>query len=214
MQISAITQAKRNLDHVNIFLDGQFWVNISKDELVRFRLAKDQEISEEFKAEIEKSSHFNKLIEKVYNYQGMRPHSIAEIKTYLTMKRKVDPETTAQIIELLISKGVLSDKDFARWYINNRLASGVHGPNKINAELQKKGVERKIIEVELKRQTADKEEADPKLIAYIEKIKRQIKANDKFEFERKLIQRLMGRGYGYTAIKKLIKPSASEFDTD
>lgn len=205
MQITSIQQAKKNLDHVNIFLDNEFWINISKDELIGFKLSKDQQLTEDLKAKVEASSQQTKIMEKVYNYQMLRPHSIGEIRTYLTMRRKLDRETADSIIGILINRGELSDEQFAKWYITNRLSNRQHGPNKIKAELLKKGVNLKVIESELKLQSNEVSTDDEKLLAYIAKLKRQIKAKDKYEFSRKLTQRLMSRGYDYSTIKKLLQ---------
>ncbi len=204
-KITQISQAKKRESRVNVYLDGQFWIGLDKNDLIKFQLLKDKELQENEKILIEKEARNHKLIDKVMNYMMIRPRSVKEIRDYLKLKNQIDSEETEKIIAELEQKNLLSDLDFAKWYTDNRLASGFHGPNKIRSELLKKGVSNTIIKSVLdEKQVNTEEDQQEKIKEYIKKVSKSIKAKDKYEFKNKLIQRLMSRGYGYDQVKKIL----------
>jgi len=204
--ITSIAQAKKREDKVNIFLDGSFWIGLTKNDLIKLGLYKNKEISEEEKITIEITAQHDKLLEKVYNWQIIRPRSKQEVREYLLYKQELPKEETEKIIEDLESKGRLSDKEFAKWYVDTRLSFGVHGVNKIKGELAKKGVSSKII-TEALNESIDKDTQLDKAKAYLQKVKGSIKAKDKFDLKDKLLRRLIGRGFTYEEASKAIKES-------
>jgi|SRR5690606_17169529 len=208
MIITKIEQAKKNESRVNIYLDNEFWIGLDKNELLKFNLFKGKEISEDERLEIEKSSTFTKLVDKVLRYINIRPRSIKELKDYL--KRKdTDDESIENVIKYAEDKGYISDLKFAEWYAKNRFSFGKHGVNKIKAELIKKGVKQNIINNVLSSETYKSEEfIDEQLDnikEYAKKALKSIKHKDKFDLKQKLIKRLLSRGYEYSQIKKVIE---------
>lgn len=204
MVITQIQQAKKNINRVNIFLDNNFWVGLDKDELLNFNLFNGKEITFQDKQEIEKSSSDTKLFTKAANYIQIRPRSIKEIRDYLYRKES-DKETSEIIIQKLKDKNLLSDEEFAKWLIVNRIASGRYGEVKIKAELYKKGVKRDIIERTYLENVSDEdkeaieENANKQALKFI----KIIKAENKYELKSKLIQKLMARGYKFDLSKNV-----------
>jgi regulatory protein len=206
--ITSIAQAKKRETRVNLELDGQFWVGMDKNDLLRFNLFKGKEISDDDKKIIEKAVGDSKLLEKVINYINVRPRSTKEVRDYLVLKRGIDKEEANAILNKLEEKGYLSDENFANWYIENRLNFGVHGENKIRSELFKKGVSKSIIESVLSKLLKTNEgQADQqeKIKEFITKNIKTIKYSDKNQLKQKLIQRLASRGFSYSDIIKAIK---------
>ncbi|MEP7103215.1 MAG: RecX family transcriptional regulator [Candidatus Dojkabacteria bacterium] len=208
MQITSIEQAKKNINRVNLFLDGEFWVGLDKNDLLEFQLHKNKTISEEEKKEIEKTSQLGKIRTRILNYTMLRPHSKREILDHFILKKEIDRQEIQSVLDELEEKSLISDLEFAKWYMEGRLASGKHGVNKIRAELMKKGVSSKFIEIAIYEKTST-EEFEEKNIEqikeYIQKVSRSIKSKDDREFKNKLIQRLMSRGFKYDDIKSALK---------
>jgi len=198
--ITQIAQAKKNLDRVNIFINGNFWIGLDKNNLLNFDLYKNKVIDESLKVQIEKISETSKIIDKVHRYIGLRPRSIKEINDYLHYKQELSKEESQAIVSKLIEKKILSDEEFTKWYIENRLNFGIHGGNKIKGELIKKGVEKKIIDQFLREMLTDNEEnnQDEKMKLLVIKAKKTIKFKNSSELKQKLLQRLIGRGFSYT----------------
>ncbi len=208
MTITSIEQAKKNVDRVNIFLDGEFWVGLDKNELLELKLHKNKTIDEKEKREIEDKSTKGKIKARVLNYIFIRPHSKREISDHFKVKKDIQKEVLDDILNKLEEQNIISDLEFAKWYIEGRLASGKHGANKIRAELMKKGVNNKFIEIAMFEKTSSEEfgdKLDGQIRTYIGKLSKSIKAKDEREFKNKLIQRLMSRGFKFDDIKKALK---------
>jgi regulatory protein len=204
MQITRIQQAQNNDNRVNLFIDGEFWIGIGKDELIYFQLFKGKEIDSELKSEIEGSACLTKIVNKTISYIQIRPRSEKEVRDYL--KRKdIDSEASNEILSKLKSRNLISDEFFAKWYIENRLISGKYGEIRIKNELRKKGISKDIIEESFNNlMTADKQnEVNENAINYAKKVSKSIKSKNDYEFKTKLIKKLMSRGYSYSMSSKI-----------
>jgi len=204
MTITAIEQAKKREERVNIFLDDEFWIGLDKNQLIQFGLHKGKTITAEEKKIIEEDSIFYKLVEKTINLTFIRPRSKLEVLQYLTLKKEVEDLMANKVIEYLESKSFLSDEKFTEWYINNRVSQGFHGRNKIYAELLKKGVNRSIINQYLKESEENNNNTE-KIQQLYNKIKNQVKVKTPMERKNKIYQRILGRGYTYSEIDKALK---------
>lgn len=204
MQITRIQQAQKNEGRVNLFLNDEFWIGIDKDELLSFQLYKGKEIDEELKSQIEQSASTTKLTNKVINYIQIRLRSEKEVRDYLK-KKNVDPISSSQIISNLKNKNLISDEQFTRWYIENRLISGKFGELRIKNELMQKGIPKSLVDSTYKSLLTDEKESEveEKALIYATKISKTIKSENKYEFRTKLIKKLMGRGYSYSLSSKI-----------
>jgi len=204
MTITAIEQAKKREERVNIFLDGAFWLGLDKNQLIEFSLYKGKRIEPQEKQQIEFESTFYKLVERVINLTLIRPRSKYEVFQYLTLKKDVEETMADKVIEHLETKGLLSDEEFAKWYINNRQSHGFHGRNKIQMELLKKGVDKSIIQEYLKASEVENDNSE-KILQLYNKIKDQVKGKTDYEKKNKMYQRILSRGYTFTEIDKTIR---------
>ena len=96
MIITALQQAKKDSNRVNLFLDNEFWICVDKNEILKFDLYKGKELSKEDKSSLEKSSKSTRALNKAYSYILRRPRSKKEITDYLS--RKEIPEVTIKEI--------------------------------------------------------------------------------------------------------------------
>jgi regulatory protein len=205
MTLTKISQQKRNLENVNLFLDDEFWCSISKDQLIEFGLHKGLKISENQKKEIEDASGLNKIKEAIIKYVSYRPRSKKEILDHLTIKKNYEKDSVENMIAKLEARdsGLIDDYAFARWFAENRMHHGTHGPQKIKAELFKKGIDSKVInkviqELESKMEILDIR--DQKIRDYVEKLTvkyQRTKNLTDFELRQKLSQALMRKGFNY-----------------
>jgi regulatory protein len=207
-KITQISQAVKNSERVNIYLNGKLWIGLSKNDLLSLRLVTDQEITELEKGEIEKTALDSHLIARVINLIQLRPRSSGEIKDYLVYKKSIPAQEAESVIAYLQDKGYISDEKFAQWYIDYKLTSGVNGINKIKMTLMMKKVDKKIIDEIIERlYSSDDFKSDQAVIIeeYAKKIIKTIKAKDAYDLKSKLTQRLMARGFKYSDIKEVLK---------
>lgn len=206
--ITQISQAVTNPERVNLFLNGKFWLGLSKNNLLVLKLFKGQPLTDEKKHEVEKTAYDSNLINKAVNYMRLRPRSCGEVRDYLVLRKCVKKEDAENVISYLQEQEFLSDEKFAQWYVEYKTSIGVNGVNKIKMELLQKKVNLKVINEVLEKVYANdefKEEQLLKIKEFAEKVIKTIKAKDSYEFKSKLVQRLMARGFKYDDIKKVVK---------
>ena len=83
-------------------------------------------------------------LERAIHLLTPREHSVLELRIKL-VKRNIDPEKIEAVVSYLIELDYLSDERFTEAYVAERTRKG-DGPNKIRSNLQKRGVDRALIE--------------------------------------------------------------------
>jgi regulatory protein len=205
MQITSLVQQKRDENKVNLYLNNEYWISITKNQLLENGIYKGLEIDETQKIELEELSKETKIIEAVKNYILIRPRSSKEVRDYLIRKKNIDNAQADKLVEDLIAKNLISDEKFARWYIENKLNSSKHGEMYIINWLAQKGIRSNISSAILNEYKDDnKENLESKLKELVLKFSTQIKAKDNKELKNKIIKRMMSRGFRYNDFKKFV----------
>lgn len=140
----------------------------------------------------------NKQIEKVYRFLALRPRSQKEFSAYLN-KRKFSPKLSQEIFKIVREQGLIDDKQFARWWVEQRTSFKPKGKKALKAELKNKGIEEKIIEEVLKE--VDELALAKKAIQKKIKVWRNLSPLD---FCQKITTFLAYRGFSWAVIKKII----------
>ncbi len=223
MRITGLKQGVKNLNRVNVFVDGRFSFSLDVAQVVEFKLKVGQEISEEELEKLQSASEFGKLYQRTLEWVLMRPRAEKEVREHLFRKLKTSSsdslasahrygrsfaqalpvgrarssedisEFSDTIIERLVSKGYLDDLKFAEWYAENRFVKKGISKKRLSMELKKKGISNEIVEKVL--DARDDEEEIKKIIA---------KKRDKYTDE-KLIQYLCRQGFSYQLAQNLVQ---------
>ncbi len=200
MQITAIQQAKKDEEKVNIFLDGVFWSSFTKDDLIKFGLHKGLSLSQEEADELKKKSRVSKVKMQAFRHFSGALKSEQDIRTYLYMK-ELEKEATEEIVSFLKEHNVINDEYFAERFTDMKIRAKKYSMNRIRAELKKKGVSDKIIKEIPQLKDTDEE---------LEAIQKYISRNSSLPKD-KLVQRLLMRGFRYDVVKKALgSPIVSE----
>ena len=107
MKITNIKQGVKNLNRVNIFIDGKYNFSLDIAQLVDFKLKVGQEITETELAEYQQASDFGKLYQRTLEWVLIRPRSVKETREYLYRfdnKKRVESSFCSCIIQKLIDK--------------------------------------------------------------------------------------------------------------
>lgn len=146
---------------------------------------------------------FEGFYNKALKFLSYRPRSEKEIKDNLKKKRVTD-STIDLIIKKLREQKFLNDKEFARWWIEQRTLVKPTGKRLIKIELKRKGVDKELIDEVF-------DNAGDLIQDELESARRLVerKINKYKGLERqKVYQRLGGflsrRGFDYDTIKKAI----------
>lgn len=142
-RITKISSQKRKR-RVNVFLDEKFAFGLDLETLAKHNLQVDQEVSQGEIEEILKEGEFQKVYDKTLNFLSFRPRSEKEIRDYLE-KKKVGGEVKKMVMKKLKRLGLLDDKKFALWWIEQRASFRPSGRRLLEQELRGKGVNQKIV---------------------------------------------------------------------
>jgi regulatory protein len=179
--ITALRFQKRNKDRVNVYLDGRFAFGLAAIEAAHLQVG--QVLSDTDVTRLQKKDE----IERAYERRNLRGKNLEE-------------DVIEAAIERLTQAGLLDDREFARYWVDNRVQFKPRGVRALRQELWKKGVPDAIIaeaiesvdEQDLARRVAEK---GARRMAYLEPR----------DFRRKLSAYMARRGFSYTVIKPLVE---------
>ena len=195
--ITALRFQKRNKDRVNVYLDGQFAFGLAVVEAVHLRVG--QVLGDDDIARLQRQDEVGRAYERALNFLSYRPRSEAEVRRNLRKKNGED-EVIEVVIERLTRAGLLDDREFARYWVENRLQFNPRGARALRHELWEKGVPTSIIDDTL----ADfGEEAAARKAA--EAGVRRLAHLEPRDFRRRLGSYLARRGFSYAVIVPLVE---------
>ena len=195
--ITALHFQKRNENRVNVYLDGQFAFGLAAIEAAHLQVG--QTLSDDDIARLQRQDEVERVLERSLNFLSYRPRSEAEVRRHLRQK-SVDDEVIEAVIERLTRAGMLDDREFARYWVENRLQFNPRGVRALNHELREKGVPAPIIADTL----AGLDEQVPARRA-LEAGMRRMAHPDPRSFRRRLEAYLARRGFSYEVIAPLVE---------
>lgn len=205
MSIITSIKPQKNQKRFNVYLDGKFVLALSAEALTKAGLKIDQEISEEEIKRLRYKDIKEKLYNKVLRFLSYRPRSEKEIRDY-SKKKSQEAKIIEEIIKKLKKQGLVDDRAFATWWVEQRSRFRPKGRYLIRSELFKKGVKEEIISSSL---FSEKEEIDLAKKAARKKIK-SYKNLEPLEMRDKMVAFLARRGFNWKIIKKAIDETAKK----
>lgn len=212
--ITAIETQRRDPERVNVYLDGQFAFGCSKLVAVSRGLVEGRALTPAEIEALRSEDDVEKAFGAALNFLSFRPRSRREVEDYFR-RRKLEPEVGVAVVERLERIGVLDDREFARFWVENRQTFRPRGTRALKAELRQKGIESEIIDDTLA-DLGDEEET-----AYLSAMKkaRSYSTADEREFFRKMLGFLQRRGFPYgpaaAASRRIYRElTSSEPETD
>ena len=210
--ITNLTSQVRDVDRVNVFIDGTYHLSLTTRQVVDLGIKIGQSIDDNKKLQLEEHSVFGKVFTRTLEWSLSRPRSVRELEQYLYRKtqdrstRRKDgqayilkgvPELVVEeVARSIVSKGYVDDASFARFWVEHRMQRKGVSLRRLRAELAQKGVERDVIEVAM----SECERTDESEI-----IKVINKKRNTYKTEDKLIGYLARQGFSYDEIKKALE---------
>jgi len=137
--------------------------------------------------------------ERALNFLSYRPRSEAEVRRRLR-KKGVEDEGVEVVVERLTRAGLLNDREFARYWVENRLQFNPRGARALRHELREKGVPASIIAdtlADFDEETSARRAAEAGM--------RRLAHLEPRDFRRRLGAYLARRGFSYAVVKPLIE---------
>lgn len=188
-RVSSVEPQARRPDRFNLYIDGHFVLGLSGYAAARVQVG--QELSVEALEELARAEQFEDAYNRALRRLEARPRSEAEIRRYLSGK-KYSKETIDQVIARLKEARLLSDREFAKFWVENREVFRPRSARALKYELRQKGVPPD----DIARVVGKLDEAESAYRAARPKADRW-KDLEAQEFRAKLSGYLARRGFGY-----------------
>ena len=202
-QITDIQIQKKYPSRRSIFLDGRFFCGVSEDVAVKFHLERGMEIDEDKLKELLYEEEFSKAKSYVYRILARRMYTTREIHDKLVQREYVD-KIIEDVIAILERYGYLNDRTYAQEWIESRMRSKPKGKIALKRELERKGIDKLIIEDALSQAFDQSKEAEMALDLARRKV-RSYNADDPVAAKRKLQSFLIRRGFDFGTVKDVIE---------
>lgn len=179
-----------------IFDDGSL---LELAGIVAISLASGQELSVQDQDALRQRDRVEDAYERVLNYLSFRPRSEAEIRRYL-VEKEVDQQVGEEVVARLLRAGLLDDKAFASYWVENREAFHPRGKWVLRAELRRAGIATEAIDNVIS--TVDDEAG---ALRAAQRKAYQMRSCDDQEFRRRLFSFLQRRGYSYDVADRVVR---------
>jgi len=195
-EITALRLQKKNQQRVNVYLDGKYAFGLQASVAASLKVG--QRLSPEEVDQLQRRDAAEVAYDRALNYLSYRPRSRAEIEAYLK-RRGVPPITIQTVMDRLVGAGLLDDKAFAQYWVENREHFRPRGVRSLRFELRQKGVPDAVIDKAI----TNIDETESAYRAGRERARR-LRRLDYQEFRRRLGGFLQRRGFGYDVVKVIV----------
>ena len=201
-------KAQKNRNRVNLYLDGEYATSLDLLTVTKLGLKVGMDISQTELKKLVRTHQYEKLLNRAAHFLSYRPRSEKELRTYL--QRKWRPETNKEkhtktveeVIGKLKKQGVVNDREFAEWWIQQRQTFRPKGKILLTQELRQKGIDGKIIEKAL---TTLDDYTQASNVA--EKKRKSLRGLEPNKARLRLISFLQRRGFTWETIRRVIDES-------
>lgn len=207
MPLITALKPQKGKRRVNVFLDGKFSFGIDIENMIKFGLKVEKDLSEKEIEKIARESEYQKNLDRLLRFTTMRPRSEKEIENYF-MRKKMPEVLRESLFNRLKKLGFINDYEFAKWWIEQRKIFKPKGSKVLVYELRKKGISREIAEGILEKEPEEEEALARRVF---EKVKRKYVGMDRYKVRKKLYEYMARRGFNWEIVKKILGSMDEEF---
>ncbi|HLF28695.1 MAG TPA: RecX family transcriptional regulator [Anaerolineae bacterium] len=202
--ITALVAQKKNKDRVSVYLDGKFAFGLAAIEAVK--LKRGQVLRDEDIARLRERDDVEKAHERALHFLSFRPRSEAEVRRNLA-DAKAAPEAIEMVIERLKRAGLVDDRAFTQYWLENRGQFSPRSARVLKSELRQKGITAETIDEVLQAVAHDENEAA--FQAALPRARRLTRLELR-EFKQKLGAYLLRRGFTYEVASEAVRRAWEE----
>lgn len=199
-EITSIEPQKKDKQRCNVYVDGAFYCGIKLEVAVKYRLKVGTFIDKSKLDEIQLETEKSQALDKAMTFISATMKTKKQISDYL-FKKGYTQAVTDYVIEKLDYYKLTDDYAYCRAYVNSVQGKGKRA---IEADLIKRGADRKAIEEVLSEAEEDSEAA----LSVLKKYLRNKETNKENLY--KGYKYLISKGYGYDTAKCAISELGAE----
>jgi len=197
---------------VKILFDDASFIMVSYEIALESGLRKNDDLNDKQKEELIRRNELFQIKNSAFGYLSRRLHSKSELKIKLAQK-KYSKELINEVIDYLIEKNYLNDREFAEKYAQEKVTFRKIGTGKVKGELFKKGIDREVIEEVLSRFNDDPIVMENAIILAQKKLLfYSAKSLTGQQKKQKLYAYLLGKGFQGNIISEIL--DQLEFDQE
>lgn len=207
MLITKITKSRKERNGYVVFIDEAPAFQVSDEVLMKFGLLTGKQIDERMVEEIASAEAFSRARKIALNFISYRPRSSKEIVNKLSHKG-FSSKLARQVVHQLREVNVVSDLEFARMLVRDKLRGKPMGKAMIRRKLLEKGISFQIIERVLKEYVSeeDEQQAAARLAAKKLKLSRSRFAGlDSVKQQKRMVDYLLSRGFSTEVALKTVR---------
>jgi regulatory protein len=190
--ISRVDKIPRRKEYLVSLSDGTT-ITALEDHVVRFALAVGTRIGQDTLREIDECCEYARVRESALRLLKVRPRTEHELRRRLGVKQR-SPRVLEKLIGDLKREGLVDDRLFADLWIQEKIARASSGRRLIIRDLERKGIERAVIDEQLKRNYDPAREAEIARGVAARKIARLAELPEKVRRQR-AFEHLLRRGF-------------------
>ncbi len=196
-----ITSIERNESNnkYDIFIDGEYFFSVSDEIFYSLGLYEKKEMTAKELDYIRKTALFKEAKYTAIKYISTRNRTARDITSKLR-SCGYDNEIILEVIDYLTTNSYVNDQQFARKYIIDRLKFNPKSKNMLGFELERKGIQRNIIEDTLNQYDFHELELAINLVnkKYGKSTKNFNNIDDKTK--RRIVSFLLNKGFNYDIV--------------
>lgn len=200
MIITDIKPQVKKQNRVSVFIDGKFAFGMDKADCTFMGLKIGTELTQERYDYIIDNAVYAKAYQKADRYIGFKMRTEKEVRNKLNEEGYAD-EIIERVISSMIKYRYIDDLSYAIMYAKDCRKLKKWGPERIKAELYKKGVNTEFIETALSE--SDSEDTEEIINSLLEKRIKNTPID--LKEKQKHINFLLRRGFKYDDIKNAIE---------
>jgi regulatory protein len=205
--ITKIVKARKERNSYVVFIDEAPAFQVSDEVLLKFGLLTGRRIDERMVEEIASEEAFSRARMTALNFISYRPRSSKEVTDKLSHKG-FSSELAKKVVHQLREANLVSDLEFARMLVRDKLRGKPMGKAMIRRKLLEKGISFQIIERVLKEYVSeeDEQQAAARLAAKKLKLSRSRFAGlDSLKQQKRMIDYLLSRGFSTEVALKTVR---------
>jgi len=193
-KITAIEPQARHDNRFNIYIDDAFALGVSAILAAKLRVGQTIENAEI--TALERDEAYETAHDKALSFLETRPRSANEVKQQLR-KKKIEADVIDRVIERLTQAGLLDDKAFAKYWVENRETFRPRAGRALKYEMKRKGLSDTVIASALKGLSED----DSAYRAGVARARRWYGLEHR-DYLQKMVGFLVRRGFAYDVSKQ------------
>ena len=205
--------AKKRPGRYNIYLNGKYAFPVAESVLVKHRLMKGMELTQEEVAQITTEDAIAQAYGKALDFLSYQLRTESEVTKKL-LKEDVPPERIEPVLKQLRANQLLDDQAYAAAYVRTVMNTELKGPTVIRRKLRAKRVGELQIDAALEQFTSERQLENATKLA--QKLFRRYAKQPARRQQEKVYQGLITQGYGGDIAKEATRvatPAEPTVDT-